>query len=171
MNEENKSLMTIQEKLKFCDYVIELKQETEKNFLKLGAMLKEIKQRELWKGRWEDFDHYTREGVRMTEKTAHSLIMIYERFILEYNIPPARIAEAGGWTYIQTILPVVKDAATATEWLETAISAESREDLRKLVDQAKPGAVDAINCKHTNTRKVVLCICEDCKEKWQEHEN
>lgn len=170
MHTKTKEIITVSEKLKFCDNVIRLKRDTEKNFLMLGAMLREVKEQEMWKGRWEDFDHYTREGVRMTEKTAQSLILIYEKFVMEYDISPARIAEAGGWTYIQAILPVVKDPTSAEEWLATASSANSREDLRKLVDQAKPGAVDTLTCKHKNVRKVVLCICNDCKDKWQEHE-
>lgn len=162
--------VSAEKKLEFCDKAILLKQETEKNFLMLGAMLWKIYADNLWEGRWEDFDHYVREGVRMNEKTAQSLMRIYDRFVLQYNIEPKLIAAAGGWTYVQTIMPVVKDEHSAKEWLHVATESQSREDLRRLVDQAKPGAVDSIECKHENVKKIVLCICDDCKEKWEEHE-
>lgn len=158
--------------MKFCENVIKHKEDLEKNFLMLGAFLITIKAENKWQGRWEDFDHFCRDGLKIAEKTAYKLMLIYEKLIVEYKFSPARIAQAGGFTYLDTILPVIKDKESAEHWLVVATESQSREDLRQLVREGKPGAVDSIDCKHPKgeTKIIQLKICNKCGDKWEIHE-
>ncbi len=155
--------------VKFMRQTIELKSNVERGFLEIGARLSAIKEKELWKGQWEDFDHFCRDGMKLAEKTANKMMLIFRKFIEEYQIEPDRIAAAGGWTVIDTITSVVHDKESAVKWLQIAESMP-REDVRKLVREAnKP--VDSIECKHKNVRRVILQICEDCGDKQEVYED
>lgn len=107
--------------------------------------------------------------MKMDEKTALKLIKIFLVFVEQYRIEPQALVEAGGWTYIDEILPVVTDAKSAKEWLHTAATSQSRANLRQLVREQRTG-VDSMECKHKNVRRVVLEVCEDCGDKHEVHD-
>lgn len=157
-----KSLQTTKA-LNFCEETAELKSQTEEAFLELGSRLNEIKTKQLFLGRWEDFDHYCREELKMTQQTAYKLISIYETFIVQYKVPIDKLAKAGGWTMLATILPVVENKEDAHECVDQAIALQSKRELAQWVREKKTG-VNPTNCKHKLTETYMVSRCLDCGE-------
>lgn len=150
----------------FCEETINKKHLLEVGFLELFSRLKEIRDKELYKGRWENFEDFLQDPQMGLDKgTASKMITIHERFIIEYKISPAKIANVGGWSKIAEILPVVKNKKSAEEWIEKATSL-SKSDLRKEVKEEKTG-MDMSKCKHKNY--YIVKICRDCGDKIEEH--
>jgi len=156
-----KRLAKTKKALDFCQETATLKSHTEEAFLELGSRLKKIKDEKMFEGRWEDFDHYCREEMKMTQQTAYKLISIYDTFIVKYNIPIEDLAQAGGWTMLATILPVIENASDAKECVDQAISSQSKQDLAQWVKEKRTG-INPMKCKHTHSETYKICRCMDC---------
>lgn len=143
--------------LRYCEETIKLKTGIEASFLALGERLKRIKEEVLFEDQWSDFGAFLAE-MKLSESTASRLIGIYETFVLKYQIAPAQIAQAGGWTVIADILPVVNSKKDAKYWLDQATTL-TRTDLRRELMEIKKGRLMS-ECKHKNT--FTLRVCVDC---------
>lgn len=150
--------------LEFCDRTIALKKRTEGAFLEIGRRLRDIREKELWHGRWEDFDHFCRSDMKLTEATASKLITVYERFILELGVSPEKVILAGGYTTAYLLKPLATSKEAAEEWLDKAITAESRRDLEILVREDQTGLEQA-KCQHPDAYYIKLMVCPTCGEK------
>lgn len=154
--------------LEYCAHTIAFKHYIEKQWLELAGQLKEIRDKELFLGRWDSFEDFLSDpSMGMDKSTASKMITIHERFILEYKIDPSKISQVGGWSKVAEILPAVKDKKSAELWLENA-SSLSKSDLRAEIKEHKHP--ESLDCKHKKTRKLVLLICEDCDHKEEYHE-
>ena len=162
-------LIKAEQYLKFCEETSHLKNQTEVAFIELGRRLQKINTEKMWYGRWEDFDHYCRSELKMSKQTAYKLIAIYDKFVIQYKIPPSQLAQAGGWSIVAQVLPMVKDEDTAKDWIHQAIHAESKRDLVALIRESKTG-IDPIRCEHENTTRYTVVECKDCGESWREYE-
>lgn len=155
----NKKLSAID----FCEDTITKKHLIEVGWIELCGRLKEIRDNGLYEGRWDSFEDFLQDPQMGLDKgSASKMITIHEKFIVEYKMSPARIANAGGWSKIAEILPVVKDKQSAEKWIYEA-SALSKSDLRKEVNQEKNP--ESIGCKHKDNYKVVMCCCRECGNK------
>lgn len=142
---------------------LELKQHGEALFIELGKRLHTIRERELFKPSWETFEDYCEE-FKWKPSTASRLINIYSRFVLEYQIPPKRLAEAGGWTVLAEILPIVKNKADAETWIDKTTT-HSRADIRKDIQEARGTLPEDQNCKRHEW--YMIRICRKCGTKEQ----
>lgn len=154
------------ENLDFCEETISKKHILELAWLELCGRLKEIRDNELYKGRWENFEDFLNDpAMDMDKGTASKMITIHEKMVLEYKIKPTVIANAGGWSKVAELLPVINNKEDAEEWLSKA-SVLSKNDLRKEVREQKSGILMK-NCKHKDT--YIIRVCRGCGEKIEEH--
>jgi len=147
--------------LDFCEDAINKKHFLEMQWLELCAMLKEIRDKDLFAGRWDTFEDFlTDPAMGMDKGTASKMINIHEKLTLEYKVKPTMIANAGGWSKVAELLPTVKNKEDAEAWLAKA-AVLSKSDLRKEIKEEKTG-IQMSKCRHRNSYKVVMCCCRDC---------
>ena len=150
-------------KHKFCSEAIGLKQEIEGDYLTLGAMLKKIRDEQLWEAGWSSWDEYIME-LKISLATASKIINVYKVFYIEYKIPEKKLVLTGGWSVLAEYLPMITEQSTYQEvkkFVEDA-STLSRQDIRRNIIEARNG-VDMTTCKHPNSFK--LFCCPDCGER------
>lgn len=138
----------------FCVETLNLKHDIEKNFIVIGGRLKKIRDENLFQPQYGSFVEYLWE-MRMSEPTASRLINIYEKFIVEYQISPAKVAEAGGWSSLAETLPVVHSREDAEHWLERALVL-TKEDLRKEIKEKRTGKLMEL-CDHSDSYTIKVC--------------
>lgn len=147
----------------YCEKTIEVKNFLERQWIEFCSHLKEIRDKEMYKGRWDSFEDFLADpGMDMDKGTASRMITIHEKFILEYKVEPNKLAEVGGWSKVAELLPVITDKASAEEWLKNA-SVLSKSDLRKEVQEKRTGK--GAECKHTNTYTITMQCCRHCGDK------
>lgn len=142
----------------YCQKTVFFKGEIEKTFLILGQRLMKIRDENLFEPNYETFEEFCRE-MKMSLATVSKLINIYQRFIVEWNFAPLKLAAAGGWTVVAELLPVVQNKKEAAYWLDIA-EHNSRADLRRELNEKQTGITEE-NCRHKN--KYSIEICRDCK--------
>jgi len=150
------------QKHEFLQMLIQLSQQLEFNYLEFGKQLKTCRDDTVFSPEYETFPAFLQE-MKLTQGTASKLINIYEKFVVEYDIPQKRLAEAGGWSVVAEILPIVNNKKEAKEWVEKAVRLR-RKDLRKEVKEKKTG-VSMANCKHEDT--YLIEICRTCSDSWK----
>lgn len=161
---KNKSVVS----LNFCEETITKKHFLEVGWIELCGRLKEIRDNALYDGRWNSFEDFLQDPqMGLDKSSASKMITIHEKFVLEYKMSPAKIANAGGWSKVAEIIPAVKDKESAEEWLNKSASL-SKSDLRKEIQEDKTG-IKMSECKHKNTYTVK--ICRDCGDKIEEHKH
>lgn len=158
--------LTERQKHSICQDAIELKKDIEVDFWTLGKMLFEIKEGKLWVAGWDSWEEYCMEfKFANSDATISKLTRLHSVLVLEHKIPPARLAEAGGWSSLAEVLPMIKDDTSTkkvNELLEIAIK-QPRKHLRTTIREMKRGEP----CKHKKKRLLLLDICEDgCGERW-----
>lgn len=131
-----------------------MKQNIEVSFVELGALLHEIKEQRHYEAGFDSWGGFLME-MRFSESMASKLITIYQKFILEYKVKPQLIAEAGGWTVVYDLVPVVTDKESAEEWLEKAAGL-TRSAVKKEVAAAR-GMVEEEDCQHEWCQKCAHC--------------
>ena len=153
----------ITKNLNICEEAISKKHQLEVGWLELCGMLKNIRDNGLYEGRWDSFEDFLQDPQMGLDKgSASKMITIHEKFVIEYKMSPARIANAGGWSKVAEILPAVKDKKSAEKWLDEA-AALSKTDLRKQVNEERHP--ESIGCKHKDSYKVVMTCCRGCGNK------
>jgi hypothetical protein len=146
-----------------CVETIELRQRLDIDLLELGRRLMEIKEKKLWQGAWDSFVEYL-DDLKVNENTAYKIIRIYQLFIVECKLSPARVAKVGGWTLAET-LPAIKTTRDAMKWFDIASQMRNRTDLRRTLHEEKKG-VNMMTCAHEDT--YTIKICRDCGVRFQE---
>lgn len=155
----------IHDNIGFCNEAIAIKNKIEKNFLELGSYLYTIRTQKLYEGQWENFAYFLME-MNLTESTASKIISVFEKYVLEYNIPDNEIIEAGGWTKLYTTLPLVSSQEDAKYWIGQS-KVLTQKDLSKTIIERKSG-VEMAECKHKNTYQVT--ICKDCGDRFRAYD-
>jgi hypothetical protein len=151
--------------LDYCNQAIEIKKQTEIGFIMLGQYLHNIREQKLYEGQWDSFPEYLQD-MNLPDGTASKLINIYKKFVLEFQIPEQRLIDAGGWTKIATLLPIVTNKEDAEEWIHKA-SVLSIRDLQKEIKENETG-VEMKACPHTDT--FLIRVCRDCGDKFEVYE-
>lgn len=150
------------QKLGYCEKALELKKDIEGNFLVLGEYLYYIKENQMYEPQWSSFDEFVFE-MKMSMNMANKLIQLHKTFIVGYGFSSQEIINAGGWSCLADILPMVNSRKSAEKWIHLTASL-TRGDLRKELKEARTGKLMS-QCLHENTYTV--CICKDCGERNQ----
>lgn len=150
--------------LGYCEDTISQKHVLEMAWLDLCKRLKEIRDGEMFKGRWDSFEDFLNDPqMGMDKSTASRMITIHEKLILEYKVKPTVIANAGGWTKVAEVMPVINTKEDAEEWLSKCEHL-SKADVRKEVKRVQ-SQIDGKDCKHKDTYQLVLKVCRYCGDK------
>lgn len=142
----------------YIEKTIALKENIERGFLEFGKRLKRIRDERMYEPQYDSFDDFIPE-LKMSKGTVSKLINIYEKFVVQYKISTVLLLEAGGWTVVAELLPVVRNKTEAKAWLEKA-KVLHRPDLRLELKEHKTG-IDQATCKHTKDF-YTLRICRVC---------
>ena len=149
--------------LQYCQNTLAFKDNIERDFLELGERLYNIRENALYEPQWASFGEFCMEMRNLSPASVSKLINVYKRFEVDYKIPKKLITDAGGWTLVADLLPVVSSRKEAMDWLDEA-SVLTRSDLHKRILEKKSG-VDMSKCKHVDTYSIT--ICRDCGERWR----
>lgn len=123
----------------YCQETLRIKQSLELHFLELGKRLFEIREGKLFEPYWDSFTEYLME-MRLDATKASRLVNIYKTFVLKYEIEPQKLADAGGWSVLAEVLPMVKDKESADEWVEKA-TLHPQHELRDEIRESRDGRV------------------------------
>lgn len=139
--------------------IIELKNDIEKGFIKLGAYLKEIRDKELYKElSCETFESYLAQPeLAMDRRTAYSIIGVYTDF---YESGQPHI-EGIGYTKLDRIRQF-KNKENFPEWIEKA-RVLSLSDLNAEIRENKGES----ETTYTPKKKSYTVTCPYCKRKFQ----
>lgn len=160
---ENKPyFLTEEESYKYCDDTKTLANGLKTGFMMLAERLHRISKQKLYKPVYDHFYEYCNE-IDMREDTASRLVSIYEKFILQYQLPIEEIKEID-YTKLYLIKKVSETKETAEHWVEEAKVLTYR-DLQKRVKEVTSG-VEQMTCPHGNT--YLIRCCRDCGETWEE---
>lgn len=152
----------------YCEQTIELKKTIELSYLEMAERLYRIKLNRMYLPAYESFGDFLQE-IDLSEATASKMINIWVRFVIEYQIAPQLMADAGGWTIVAEILPFAVSKKAAENWLEEAKALRSRAKLRKSLKEAETG-IDMRHCKHEHFETITFDKCLNCHETWRTYE-
>lgn len=144
-----------------CEQAENLKKNIEVTFLALGEKLKVIRETNAWEGRYEDFNDFTDNGLKMNKGTVSKLIQIFETFVERYKFPRETLAEAS-WTNLYTVIPLIENKQDAETWVDRA-STLTRTDLGRFIKEKKTGK-DMTTCDH-DYEEIVMLKCKECGQK------
>lgn len=118
--------------------IIEAKESIGKNFIKLGQLLKEVRDKHYYKELgYDKFTEYlSSPEVGISRSWAYDFIKIYEVLITKHKVPHAELIGID-YTKLRQILPVVqKKPDEVGEWVDKAKSLR-RVDLQREIDGDK----------------------------------
>lgn len=113
--------ITEQEQYAFCNKALSLKEMIESSFVHLGQLLYEIKENRHYEAGFDSWGTFLME-MRMSQAVASKLMTIYKTLVLEYKVEPAKIAQAGGYSVVYELMPLMTDKKSANEWIKKAAS-------------------------------------------------
>lgn len=145
----------------YCSQALEFERQLSGQFLTLAEYLYNIRENNLFAPQWDSFNEYCTEFKSLSQASISRLIGIYQKFIVEYQVPRERIAALGGWSNIASTLAVVNSKQDAEEWLHKAETLH-RDDLRRELTEHKTGR-DMRDCAHENFYSVK--VCRDCHDR------
>lgn len=151
----------------YCDTTLQMETGARTVYLMLAERLYNIREERLYEAGWSSWQEFCMEFKDMSPASVSKLISVYDVFIKQYGFKADELAKAGGWTKLYQMLKLVHTREDAVKWLSTAETA-SRQDIKKFLTEAKTG-VNMSECKHNTT--FLVRVCEDCGEKWKEHEH
>lgn len=140
--------------LDYCNEAIALKKKIEGGFLELAEHLTNIRNNNLWQSQWQTWEEFLVE-LDWSPATASKLISVHERYVLQYNIAPAKLVKTS-WSNLYELLPLVTSQETAEEYVHKA-SVLRREDLREERREALHGV-----CNHEDEFEVHIWQCRCC---------
>lgn len=150
----------------YCREVVELKKDIERNYLELAGRLCKIEDEKMYEPNYETFADFLEE-IHITPSVASRMKTIWRKFVLEYDIKPVKIAEAGGWDKVYSIVKISGSKQQAEDWLHK-INHLNRADLRKEIKELETG-VTMSECKHIHTEAITFHKCLDCGDTWREY--
>lgn len=148
---------------KYLDETVRLYHGVHRALYHLAERLKIIRDERKWEiGGYTSFDLFLDEEMKISESTASKWISIYEVF---KNVSLAKLTEAGGWSNLAEILPIVRKTGEMDKWVDILIE-HPREAVRAFIAEAKTG-IPQENCRH---EWVYMKFCPHCHEKQKVYE-
>jgi len=145
------------------------------SYLKIGQLLKRIKEEKLYKylgegsEEFEDFESFLKTPeINMELRKAYYLIQIWDTFCEKLGFKEEELAGIP-WTSLRVLLPVVRKE-NARELVEKARNL-NRTHLETEIKALKSGLVtieDLSNCKHQEVTEFHYFRCNYCGERFQE---
>lgn len=145
---------------KLHESIVGLKRSVQQNTLQMGATLKELRDRKLYRLLdYPSFQAYCASPeVSVKRSTAYAFIRVYEVFIERFKYPVKQL-ETVDSKKLERILPVV-DEENHQEWLEKARELSYTD----LVTEIRQRNLDPANCQH-DWEEQVIYYCKQCHER------
>lgn len=153
----------------YCKDTLLLKHDIERNYVELAGRLCTIEDGKMYEPNYESFNEFL-EDVNITPSVASRMKTIWRRFVVEYKIKLTKIAEAGGWDKVYSVIKVTTNKGEAEEWLER-LSGDNklrRSDLRKELKERETG-IEMSKCRHRHTETITFHKCLDCHDTWRDY--
>ena len=145
---------------KYLKDTLKLKNEIEGVFLQLGERLYNIRKDEIWKGAYNNYSEFLQE-MGISEGHASKLVQIYARFVLEYGIKQAILANIG-IKKLYAIIPLCTNKNSLKSALEQ-IEGLSSADVERLSKDQQAGAH-----KHIDQAYLICSVCKRMKKDYGE---
>lgn len=154
--------LTEQEAYEYCEETIKLKGKLELGYMTVAQRLWIIKANNLAEHQYGGWDNFLKD-IGIDKGVAKQMMYVYKKFVIENRIDPQDVVDAGGYSVMYRVLPLVKDRESALEAIETVKTLRTRElVIKHLNDVKNEGKAD---CKHEDTYTIEVCDC--CGEKWK----
>lgn len=151
-----------QEAFNYCQETIEMKTKLELGYMTVAQRLWNIKNNNLAEAQYGGWDSFLSE-IGIDKGVAKQMMYVYKKFVIENRIDAQDVVDAGGYSVMYRVLPLVKDRQTALDAIETVKNLKTRElVIKHLADKKNEGKA---NCSHKNT--YTLEICDDCGDRWK----
>lgn len=152
---------TEQEAYDFCIEVAGEFKAILKSSFALMAKLYLVKTLKLYEGQWDSWENFLDEN-NLDTVTGNKFVRIYERFVVQFQIPIEELEKVGNWTKLDAVMKYAQDPTKALEALKQAETLPTRSSLRKWLKEAVED--DFTPCSHPNCYTV--SICKDCGERF-----
>ena len=169
--ESDPYFLTEEEAYAFCEDTGKLARGIKNGLMLLAQRLYKIERQKLYKPTYEKFYLYCDE-IELHESIASRLIGIYEKFVLDLQIP-FEVIEAVEYTKLYEIRKVADTKEIAMHWIEQVNSPnpEQRLSIRDL--KAKIKALQKLGdedeqCPSNHGNTYLVRCCRDCGETWEE---
>jgi len=142
-------------------------------FLEAGKILEYIKRKKTFKSEdrsrkisWGEFcsqPDFPLPGptAEARRRKADMLIRVYSVFQKKYKIDPFLLAEIG-YTKLHMITSSVEaEPKKINEWLDKSLNL-TESDLMKEISEGGKSLKEISDCKHLNTKKIIIWKCLDC---------
>jgi hypothetical protein len=131
---------------------IDLVRSIETRFLELGARLYRIREKELWKDRYDSYQEFL-DTAKVSPGNASILASIHRHYVVEGRITKEKLAGVG-YSNLYESIPLIERSGVnkALEIARTLTRAEIKQEVR---DEKHP------DCTHDQT----LVICAKCKKR------
>lgn len=155
----------------FCEETGKLARGIKNGLMLLAQRLYRIERQKLYKPTYEKFYQYCDE-IELHESVASRLIGIYEKFVLDLQIPFEEI-ESVEYTKLYEIRKIAETKDIAMHWIEKVNSPipEQRLSIRDLKAEIKKlqnlGDEDE-QCPTGHGNTYLVRCCRDCGETWEE---
>lgn len=124
----------------------------ETSFLELGARLYMIQKQELFKGNFDSFMEFV-DAIGLKRSFASTLTAIHRAYVVEREILPVELAEAG-YAKLYDAIPLLE--SQDTKMVMAKVLSLSRSELQQEVREEKHG-----ECEHKET----IMICASCHKR------
>ena len=145
---------------RYLKETLKLKNEVEGMFLQIGERLYNIRKDEIWKGAYNNYSEFLQD-MGISDGHASKLVQIYVRFILEYGIRQAKLAQIG-IKKLYAIIPLCTDKNSLKSALEK-IEGLSSDDVERLSKDQQAGPHE-----HDDHKYLVCSICKRMKKFYEE---
>lgn len=143
----------------YCEQTKKLKEAIEENFLVLGQRLKVIRDEQRFFPQHDSFASFC-DDMKLAESVASRLISIYQTFVLDWEIAPELLLEAGGWSRLDKIRRVAASRPEAEDLIQKS-ALMGGTDFEREITEKKRGVSQA-DCAH---EMVTIRYCKKCHVK------
>jgi len=160
-----KNELTSQEEAKkFIDETVRLWHGIQRAYFHEGTRFKQIRDERIWEqAGYSSFDALLDEEFKTSESRVSQLIGICDLFS---NVPQQKLIEAGGWSNLAEIVPLVRKGEDAEKWVDLVIL-HTRENLRALKAEQQTGVKEE-ECDHHDS--FIIRVCRTCGQKFRIYE-
>ena len=142
----------------YCKETLQFIETISQSFLVLGERLHKIQSERLWETDYSSWEEWVEE-TKMSAGNISKLISVYETWILDCKVDPAKLSAIPYSTLYEMRKLLKSDNSNALQVVE-----ESGGLMRKHIED-KVRDVEFPKCKHQNTSRIE--ICNDCHKSWK----
>lgn len=164
-------ILSEEKKYEFCEETAQLARGVKVGLMLLAERLYRIREQKLYKPTYEQFYLYCQE-IEMHESVASRLISIFERFVLELQMPFEEIKKVE-YTKLYEIRKVADTKEIAQHWIDKVNSPDpslrlSYRDLKAQIKAFQNLGSEEEKCPTDHSNTYLVRICRECGESWEE---